>query len=151
MTDVPGWQRFTKAIHAESALKQGKGSVAKRSVSELRPLERSPAKTPQGMTMGEDSTDVVPKLQRRCRTIDPNFNRAPFCRVRSPREERKRRPEGWTACWFVLPKLTVEGLQRVAISLAEEQQHSPWPKEQRRYPRTKSHLVGEALDDFSAS
>jgi hypothetical protein len=98
--------------------------------------------------MGEDSTDVVPKLQRRCRTIDPNFNRAPFCRVRSPREERKRRPEGWTACWFVLPKLTVEGLQRVAISLAEEQQHSPWPKEQRRYPRTKSHLVGEALDDF---
>jgi hypothetical protein len=32
--------------------------------------------------------------------------------------------------------------------LAEDQQHSPWPKERRRYARTKSHLVGEALDDF---
>jgi hypothetical protein len=42
----------------------------------------------------------------------------------------------------------VEGLQRVANILAEEGQHSPWPKERRRYPRTRSHLVGEALDDF---
>jgi hypothetical protein len=172
MADVPGWQRFTKAPQAESALKQGRAAVAKRSsvafsadVGELRRLERSQAKTPQSMMRlseritGEDSPDVAPepKLQRAkepkyaeqcCRTIDPNFNRAPFYRVRSPRGERKRRPAGWTACWFVLPKLTVEGLQRVAITLAEDQQHSPWPKERRRYARTKSHLVGEALDDF---
>jgi hypothetical protein len=42
----------------------------------------------------------------------------------------------------------VEALQKVAIVLAEEGQHSPWPKERRRYPRTKSHLIGEALEDF---
>jgi hypothetical protein len=47
-----------------------------------------------------------------------------------------------------MPKVTAEGLAQVAIALAEEGQHSPWPKERRRYPRTKSHLVGEALDDF---
>ena len=56
--------------------------------------------------------------------------------------------QGWTDCRFILPRLTLEGLQRVAIILAEEGQHSPWPKKRRRYPRTKSHLVGEALDDY---
>ena len=68
--------------------------------------------------------------------------------MRSPREAPKRRPTGWTAIYITLPKITVEGLQRVANTLAEEGQHSPWPRERRRYPRTKSHLIGEALDDF---
>ena len=84
----------------------------------------------------------------RCRSIDPNHNQAPFQRVRSPRTATKRRPPGWRDCSFVLPQLTIEGLRQVAIALAQERQHSPWPKERRRYPRTKSHLVGEALDDF---
>ena len=84
----------------------------------------------------------------RCRSIDPNSKRAPFDRVRSPREAPKRRPAGWTAIYITLPKITVEGLQKVAITLAQEGQHSPWLKERRRYARTKSHLVGEALDDF---
>ena len=56
--------------------------------------------------------------------------------------------QGWSDCRFILPKLTLEGLRQVAITLAQEGQHSPWPKERRRYARTKSHLVGEALDDF---
>jgi len=56
--------------------------------------------------------------------------------------------EGWSDCRFILPHRTLEGLRTVAIALAQEGQHSPWPKERRRYPRTKSHLVGEALDDY---
>ena len=73
---------------------------------------------------------------------------APFNRTQKPREARNRRPAGWTAIWITLPKITEEGLQKVAITLAQDQQHSPWPRERRRYPRTKSHLIGEALDDF---
>ena len=86
--------------------------------------------------------------EQRCRSMDPNAYRAPVNRTRAPRQERNRRPPGWTAVWITLPKVTLEGLQRVSMTLAEEQQHSPWPKERRRYPRTKSHLVGEALDDY---
>ena len=82
------------------------------------------------------------------KTINANFRRAPIERVRSPREAQKRRMEGWSDCRFILPKTTLEGLKQVAIVLAEQGQHSPWPKERRRYPRTKSHLVGEALDDY---
>jgi hypothetical protein len=75
-------------------------------------------------------------------------NVPPIERVRSPRQAQKRRLEGWSDCRFILPKTTLEGLKQVAIVLAEQGQHSPWPKERRRYPRTKSHLVGEALDNF---
>jgi hypothetical protein len=89
-----------------------------------------------------------PYAQQRGRTINPNFQRAPIERVRSPRQAQKRRLEGWSDCRFILPKTTLEGLKQVAIVLAEQGQHSPWPKERRRYPRTKSHLVGEALDNF---
>jgi hypothetical protein len=86
--------------------------------------------------------------QERCRTIDPNYRQARIVRVRSPREAQKRRMQGWSDCRFILSKLTLEGLRQVAITLAQEGQRSPWPKERRRYARTKSHLVGEALDDF---
>jgi hypothetical protein len=71
--------------------------------------------------------------------------------MRSPRETPKRWAQdwdGWEKCQFKLPRKSIEGLRTVAITLAEKGQHSPWPKERRRYPRTKSHLVGEALDDF---
>jgi len=65
--------------------------------------------------------------QQRCVTIDPNAYRGPFNRVRSPREVRNRRPENWTARWFVLPKVTLEGLRILAIQFAQAQQHSNWP------------------------
>jgi hypothetical protein len=100
---------------------------------------------------GKDSMDEVPELtwaHARCRTIDPNHLQAPFNRVRSPRRAVNRRPPGWADIWISLPQITVDGLKHVAITLAQEGQHSPWPRERRRYARTKSHLVGEALDDF---
>jgi hypothetical protein len=84
----------------------------------------------------------------RCHSIDPNHNDAPWPRMRAPRTAAKRRDPEWEYCSFALPKKTLEGLRRVAIALAEEGQHSPWPREKRRYPRTKSHLVGEAIDHY---
>jgi hypothetical protein len=86
--------------------------------------------------------------EQRCVTIDPNARRAPFNRVRSPREVRNRRPPGWTARWFALPKLTVEGLRTLAIQFAETQQHSDWPAERRKYPRTVNYFVTLAVNDL---
>jgi hypothetical protein len=88
-----------------------------------------------------------PKEQRRV-TIDPNAYRAPFNRVRSPREVRNRRPPGWTARWFALPKLTVEGLRTVAIQFAETQQYADWPGERQKYPRTVNYFVTLAVNDL---
>ena len=110
--------------------------------------------------MGKGASELAPNsaefhrlkeptyAEGRCRFINPNAYCAPFNRTQSPREARNRRPAGWTAIWITLPKTTVEALQKVAITLAQEGQHSPWPRERRRYARTKSHLIGEALDDF---
>jgi hypothetical protein len=97
----------------------------------------------------EAKREAAPRYaEQRCRTINPNFRQAPPERIRSPKEAQKRQMEGWCDCRFILPHRTLEGLRTVAIALAQEGQHSPWPKERRRYPRTKSHLVGEALDDY---
>jgi hypothetical protein len=86
--------------------------------------------------------------EHRCVTIDPNAYRAPFNRVRSPREVRNRRPKNWTARWFVLPKVTVEDLRILAIQLAQAQQHSDWPGERQKYPRRVNYFVTAALNDF---
>jgi hypothetical protein len=102
--------------------------------------------TPEPVPRKEDKGPQY--AQQRCKTIDPNFRQAPFNRARSPREARKRRQEGWTDCRFSLPRLTVEGLRMVSISLAEEQQHSGWPKEARRYPKTRNYYVAAALNDL---
>jgi len=113
-------------------------------------MAKAPATTTAPTTNADlYSVKKAPRYaQERCRTIDPNYRHAPIVRVRSPREAQKRRMQGWSDCRFILPKLTLEGLRQVAITLAQEGQHSPWPKERRRYARTKSHLVGEALADF---
>jgi hypothetical protein len=138
---MPGWQRARKAAHAEPTLRPEAAGAAKHS-GVVRPFAR---------IMEPDNTMSAPEPKwalERCRTIDPNHNQAPLDRVRSPRTAVNRRPSEWADCSFVLPKLTIEGLRQVAITLAQEGQHSPWPRERRRYARTKSHLVGEALDDF---
>src|SRR5262249_37569732 len=140
MANGPKWQRFNKAAPQESVLKQGPATVAKNSSVAMQ------ANTPR--IKFSDLTSEPTYAQQRCRTIDPNHARAPFSRTRAPRATRNRRPSGWTDIWISLPQLTVDGLKQVAITLAQEEQHSPWPKERRRYPRTRSHLVGEALDDF---
>jgi hypothetical protein len=143
MARPPGRQLFTKATHAESALKGELVGAAKRSHG-LRDRQKV------GITPGQSTPEVEAKTyaEGRCREFNPNAYAAPFNRVRIPRSSRNRRPAGWTAIYITLPKITVEGLRKVAITLAQDQQHSPWPRERRRYPRTKSHLIGEALDDF---
>jgi hypothetical protein len=87
-------------------------------------------------------------VDQRCKTIDPNFRRAPFIRVRSPREARNRRAEDWTNCQFALPRLTLEGLRTIAIMFAQEQQHSARAKVARRYPKTLNYFVTAALNDY---
>ena len=133
-----------KAAPAERALRRERATVVGRSKVALC----ADVEAPQSMKKPSERIPEPKYVLERCRSIDPNFKRAPFDRVRSPREAPKRRPAGWTAIYITLPKITVEGLQKVAITLAQEGQRSPWPKERRRYPRTKSHLVGEALDNY---
>jgi hypothetical protein len=150
MTRVPGRQPCTAAPLAESALKGESAAAAKRA-HRAGDAERIGTVPEQSMQQSAPESGL-PKEPTyalgRCRWVNPNAYCAPFNRIRAPRSSRNRRPAGWTAIYITLPKITVEGLQRVANALAEEGQHSPWPKERRRYPRTKSHLVGEALEDF---
>jgi hypothetical protein len=56
--------------------------------------------------------------------------------------------QGWTDCRFILPRLTLEGLRTLAITLAQEQQCSQWPRERARYPKTLNYFVTAALNDF---
>jgi hypothetical protein len=103
----------------------------------------------QSQPRPEINNPKAPKYsEQRCVTIDPNAYRAPFNRVRSPREERNRRPKNWTARWFVLPKVTVEGLRTMAIHFAQAQQHSDWAGERLRYPRSVNFFVVEAVNAY---
>jgi hypothetical protein len=86
--------------------------------------------------------------QERCKTIDPNFRRAPLMRVGAPREAQKRRAQGWIDCRFILPRQILEGLRVMAIELAQEGRCSKWPREQARYPKTLNYFVCAALNDF---
>jgi hypothetical protein len=150
MARVPERQPFTAAPLAESALKGESAGAAKRAHRAER-AERIGTVPEQSMQQSAPESGL-PKEPTyalgRCRSVNPNAYCAPFNRIRAPRSSRNRRPAGWTAIYITLPKITVEGLQRVAIILAQEGQHSPWPRERRRYARTRSHLVGEALEDF---
>ena len=49
---------------------------------------------------------------------------------------------------FTLPKVTVEGLRTMAIQFAQGQQHSDWPGERQKYPRSVNYFVTAALNDF---
>ena len=88
--------------------------------------------------------------EQRCCSIDPNSyrTRAPFNRVRSPREAPKRLREGSTDARFILPKVTLEGLRALTIELAHQQQNSDWPGERCRYPATKNFHLTAALNDY---
>ena len=61
---------------------------------------------------------------------------------------RNRRPEGWQNGRIVLPKVTWEGLRAIAISYAQDQQHSDWPREHLRYPKTKNYYLVDALNQY---
>jgi hypothetical protein len=156
MADVPGLRPFTKALCAKSAERTPMASPQRR-------LAKCQAKTPEGVMRlaGKIIEDGLPQpppeiknpkgpkySERRCVSVDPNAYRAPLNRVRSPREERNRRPEGWTERWFVLPKVTVEGLRTVAIQFARAQQHSGWSGERLKYPRSVNYFVIAAANDL---
>ena len=139
-------QLFSNAIQAQVAPATAPAQKTPKSVSSARrETEKLPARREGCSGQGRQSFSYE---EQRYRTINPNFRRAPEFRVRSPRESQKRRMEGWAYCRFVLPRKTLDGLRQLAIILAEDQQHSPWPRERRRYPRTKSQLVGEAIEDY---
>jgi hypothetical protein len=167
MTDAPRRQLFTKAIRTVPAeptlVASPRGSLKFKEPHALRRLKKCQAKTPEGMMRFGNKIieDGLPRLgpeikkpkgskysEQRCVTIDPNAYRAPFNRARSPRETRNRRPEGWTARWFTLPKITVEGLKIMAIQFAEAQQHSDWPGERLKYPRSANFFVIEAVNAY---
>jgi hypothetical protein len=86
--------------------------------------------------------------EQRYKTIDPNFRRAPVNRVRAPRESQKRRPQGWTDCRFIMPRLVLEGLRVMAISMAEQQRRSGWPREEAVYPKTLNYFMTMAANDL---
>jgi hypothetical protein len=69
-------------------------------------------------------------------------------RVRSPRSAAKRLLPDSTDCRFILPRLTLEGLRTLTITLAQQQRGSEWPRERARYPKTKNFHIIAALNDY---
>lgn len=83
--------------------------------------------------------------------VDKKIYRTPVFRQRSPREMRNRRKPGWTDCRFVLPKLVLEGLRHLAKTVADQERRdrsSAAHGFRRRYPRTVSFYLTEALNDL---
>ena len=88
-----------------------------------------------------------PKLD--AKEIDKNSYRAPVARERSPRDMKNRRKPGWTDCNFVLPRVSLEGLRLLAITCAAGERQLATSETlgyRRRYPRTKSFFVVQALN-----
>jgi hypothetical protein len=139
---VPGWQAFTKSDPAESVPVAAKARKASSDQYGLVRLAKSEAKTPQGImrlakriieeALPQSALLQAEKVQgpsyeeQRCRSIDPNAyrTRAPFNRVRSPREAPKRLPAGWSDARFILPKLTLEGLRALTIERHAPKNHA---------------------------
>jgi hypothetical protein len=75
----------------------------------------------------------------------------PTARQRCPRDMPKRRPPGWTACNFILPRITLEGLtlltKSIAARVSAERMSEPYGF-RRRYPKTKNFFVVQALNDL---
>jgi hypothetical protein len=89
----------------------------------------------------------VPKLTPQ--RIDRNAYRHKVGRERCPRDMPARRPDGWTAIHFVLPRRTIEGLTLLtkAIAARERAERSDEPHGfQRRYSKTKNFFVVKALN-----
>jgi hypothetical protein len=131
----------------------------------LQGFERSRAQTPKGFkrsanAIARDASGIPltrkeqaeqraerPKLDPK--EIDKNSYRAPVIRQRSPREMKNRRKPGWTDCNFVLPRVSLEGLRLLAITCAAGERQLATSETlgyRRRYPRTKSFFVVQALN-----
>jgi hypothetical protein len=132
-------------------------------------FERSRAKTPYGYKRLFDKVSrellgvpLTRQQQREMRAqrqklrpeqIDKNACRHPLTRERAPRDMPKRRAPGWVGCYFVLPRMTLEGLTFLARSMADREraERSDEPRGfRRRYPKTKNFYVTEALNSLLA-
>jgi hypothetical protein len=128
-------------------------------------LQRSHAQTPRGLkrlanAITRDAIGIPltrkqraemraqqPKLD--AKDIDKNSYRAPMNRQRSAREMKNRRKPGWTDCKFVLPRVSLEGLRLLAITMAAEARQLSANEPlgyRRRYPKTKNFFVVLALN-----
>jgi hypothetical protein len=108
---------------------------------------------PQQAKLENKRTKGPKYAEQRCQSINPNAyrTRAQFNRIGSPREARNRRPEGWTDCRFILPKMTLEGLRSLTINLAQDHSRSDWPSERCTYPKTKNYHLVKALNAYFRS
>jgi hypothetical protein len=132
-------------------------------------LATSEAKTPRGMTqlaariiekglpqpalIHTEKVESPSRKDQRCVSLDPNAyrTRALFNRIRCPREERKRRREGWADARFFLPKLLMEGLRVMTNEVATQQANSDWSQERGKYPVTKNFHVTAAINAYLKS
>jgi hypothetical protein len=162
-------QSFTAATRAKPARAMPQAAKATLASSNdpdgLLRLERSHARTPKGfkrlanaiardvigipLTRKQRSEHRAQRTKLDPKEIDKNSYRAPVARERSPREMKNRRKPGWTDCNFVLPRVSLEGLRLLAITCAAGERQLAATQTlgyRRRYPRTKSFFVVQALN-----
>jgi hypothetical protein len=81
--------------------------------------------------------------------VDINAYCQPIARERCPRGMPARRPAGWTAIHFVLPRRTIEGLTLLTKYMAAREQAERSEELhgfRRRYPKTENYFVVQALN-----
>jgi len=135
----------------------------------IQALERSRAQTPAGLERAfnramrefgfqEPTRDQLRAERKALRTqqpkltpqqVDKNAYCQPVVRERCPRDMPARRPAGWTAIHFVLPRRTIEGLTLLTKYMAAREQaerSEVLHGFRRRYPKTKNYFVVQALN-----
>jgi len=162
-------QSFTAATRAKSARAMSQAAEATLASSNdpdgLLRLNRSHAQTQKGfrrlantiardaigipLTRSQKADERVQRPKLDPKEIDKNSYRAPVARQRSPRDMPRRRPPGWVAVNFVLPRVTIEGLTLLTKGMANQEraERSSEPYGfRRRYPKTTNYLVIKALN-----
>ena len=165
----PKLQSFTAAACAKPARAMPQATEATLASSNdpdgLLRLERSHAQTQKGfrrlantiardaigipLTRSQKADERVQRPKLDPKEIDKNSYRAPVARQRSPRDMPRRRPPGWVAVNFVLPRVTIEGLTLLTKGMANQEraERSSEPFGfRRRYPKTKNYFVVRALN-----
>jgi hypothetical protein len=147
---------------AQTARAAAKGSS--RDPFGAKRFEQSRAKTPYGykrlfnkvsreligipLTRQQQREIRAERQKPRPEQIDKNAYRHPVVRKRAPRDMPKRRAPGWIGCYFVLPRMTLEGLTFLTRSTADRERAERLDEPRgfrRRYPKTKNFYVTEAL------
>jgi hypothetical protein len=154
--DPPGWENLDPAERARRA-------------RAIQAMERSRAQTPAGFArafnramreLGLQEPTRTEQRQKRKETrdrqrtlqpqeVDRNAYRHAAVRERCPRDMPARRPPGWAAINFVLPRRTLEGLTLLTKSMAAREQAERLEEPygfRRQYPKTKNYFVIQALN-----